>query len=259
MNPMPSIEPALKQLRLSGILDSLEVRNKQAIEDGLSHVEFLAMLVQDEVARREQKKFSLRIRRAGFRSQKTFEGFDFGYNPSINKAQILDLATCRFIEEKSPVLIVGPCGTGKSHIAQALGHAGARKGYEVLFASVGKLLGMLQAAKATNSYERKLSTLAKTDLLIIDDFGLKPFKTSEDEDFHDLMAERYERCPTIITSNLDFSEWGEAFNNKLLGAATLDRMRHGAYKVILEGRSFRSSREEAMLLKNSVAGAGENN
>ncbi|WP_027191719.1 ATP-binding protein, partial [Fundidesulfovibrio putealis] len=86
----------------------------------------------------------------------------------------------------------------------------------------------------------------------------KPFKTSEDEDFHDLIAERYERCPTIITSNLDFSEWGEAFNNKLLGAATLDRLRHGAYKVVLEGRSFRSSREEAMI-KNCVAGAGENN
>lgn len=147
--------------------------------------------------------------------------------------------------------------TGKSHIAQALGDAGARNGYEVLFVTVGKLLGMLQATKATNSYERKLSTLAKTDLLIIDDFVLKPFKTSEDEDFHDLIAERYERCPTIITSNLDFSEWGEAFNNKLLGAATLDRMRHGAYKVVLEGRSFRSSREEATL-KNRVAGAGKN-
>lgn len=257
MNPMPSIEPALKQLRLSGILDSMEVRNKQAIEDGLSHVEFLAMLIQDEVARRDQRKLSMRIRRAGFRSEKTFESFDFGYNPSINKAQLLDLATCRFIEEKAPVLIVGPCGTGKSHIAQALGHAGARKGYEVLFAPVGKLLGMLQAAKATNSYDRKLATLAKTDLLIIDDFGLKPFKTSEDEDFHDLIAERYERCPTIITSNLDFSEWGEAFNNKLLGAATLDRVRHGAYKVILEGKSFRSSRAEATI-KNRVAGAGEN-
>ena len=257
MNPMPALEPALKQLRLSGILDSMEIRNKQAIEDGLSHVEFLAMLIQDEVARREQKKFSLRVRRAGFRSEKPLESFDFSYNPSINKALVLDLATCRFLEEKAPVLIVGPCGTGKSHIAQALGHAAARKGYEVLFTPVSKLLGMLQAAKATNSYDRKLSALAKTDVLIIDDFGLKPFKSSEDEDFHDLIAERYERFATVITSNLDFSEWGEAFNNKLLGAATLDRIRHGAYKVILEGRSYRSSREEAAL-KNLVAGAEEN-
>ena len=127
----------------------------------------------------------------------------------------------------------------------------------MLFTPVSKLLGMLQAAKATNSYDRKLSTLAKTDVLIIDDFGLKPFKSSEDEDFHDLIAERYERFATVITSNLDFSEWGEAFNNKLLGAATLDRIRHGAYKVILEGRSYRSSREEAAL-KNLVAGAEEN-
>lgn len=175
-----------------------------------------------------------------FRSEKTFESFDYAYNPSINKAQIVDLATCRFIEEKAPVLIVGPfgpCGTGKSHVAQALGHAATRRGYEVLFTPVGKLLGMLQAAKATNAYDRKLASLAKADLLIVDDFGLKPFKTSEDEDFHDLIAERYERYPTIITSNLDFSEWGEALNNKLLGAATLDRLRHGAYKVILEGRS----------------------
>ena len=148
-------------------------------------------------------------------------------------------------------------GAYKSHIAQALGHAAARKGYEVLFTPVSKLLGMLQAAKATNSYDRKLSALAKTDVLIIDDFGLKPFKSSEDEDFHDLIAERYERFATVITSNLDFSEWGEAFNNKLLGAATLDRIRHGAYKVILEGRSYRSSREEAAL-KNLVAGAEEN-
>jgi hypothetical protein len=120
MNPMPALEPALKQLRLSGILDSMEVRNKQAIEDGLSHVEFLAMLIQDEVARREQKKFSLRARRAGFRSEKTPESFDFSYNPSINKALVLDLATCRFLEEKAPVLIVGPCGTGKSHIPRPL-------------------------------------------------------------------------------------------------------------------------------------------
>jgi DNA replication protein DnaC len=253
MNPIPALEPALKLLRLSGILDSMEVRNKQAIEDGLSHVEFLAMLIQDVVARREQKKFPLRVRRADFRSEKTLESFDLGYNPSINKALILDLATCRFLEEKVPVLIVGPCGTGKSHIAQALGHA-ARKGYEVLFTPVGKLLGMLQAAKATNSYDRKLSALAKTDLRIIDDFGLKPFKSSEDEDFHDLIAERF---ATVITSNLDFTEWWEVFNNRLLGAATLDRIRPGAFKIILEGKIYRSSREEAAL-KNRVAGAEEN-
>jgi len=123
--------------------------------------------------------------------------------------------------------------------------------------TVGKLLAMLQAAKATNAYDRKLSALAKTDLLIIDDFWLKPFKSSEDEDFYDLIAERYERVSTVITSNLDFAEWGEAFNDKLLGAATLDRIRHGAYKGILEGRSYRSSREEAAL-KNRVAGAEEN-
>lgn len=122
MNPMPELTPMLKQLRLSGILDSLAARNRQAIEAKLAYPEFLALLIQDEVARREQKKFSSRIRRAGFRSQKTIEGFDFDFNPSLNRAFIQELATCRFVAEPANLLIAGPCGTGKSHLAQALGH-----------------------------------------------------------------------------------------------------------------------------------------
>jgi len=193
-----------------------------------------------------QKKFSLRVRRAGFRSEKTLESFDFGYNPSINKALSWTWPPAVSLRKRPRCSSSAPAAPAKA-ISPRLGHAAARKGYEVLFTPVGKLLGMLQAAKATNAYDRKLSALAKTDLLIIDDFGLKPFKSSEDEDFHDLIAERYERVSTVITSNLDFAEWGEAFNNKLLGAATLDRIRHGAYKVILEGRSYRSSRKRRHL------------
>ena len=242
MNPMPALEPALKQLRLSGILDSMEIRNKQAIEDGLSHVEFLAMLIQDEVARREQKKFSLRVRRAGFRSEKTLESFDFSYNPSINKALVLDLATCRFLEEKANILIAGPCGTGKSHLAQALGHCAIRCGHDVVFLTLTQLLQQIQAARAVGGYDRKFQYLTRVDLLVIDDFGLKPLTVNQDEDFHDVVAERYEQRPTIITSNLDFEEWGEAFQNKLLGAATIDRLRHGAYRLVLNGKSYRSPR-----------------
>ena len=239
MNPMPALEPALKQLRLSGILDSMEIRNKQAIEDGLSHVEFLAMLIQDEVARREQKKFSLRVRRAGFRSEKTLESFDFSYNPSINKALVLDLATCRFLEEKAPVLIVGPCGTGKSHIAQALGHAAARKGYEVLFTPVSKLLGMLQAAKATNSYDRKLSTLAKTDVLIIDDFGMVKLDGQLQHDFEQMIDDRYNRKATILASQLPTTDWYNVFQSELIAEAWLDRIVHKAMRFCLSGESLR--------------------
>lgn len=240
MNPMPQLAPQLKLLRLSGILDSLEVRNRQAIEDKLSFTEFLALLVADELARRDQKKFATRLRRANFRTEKTLESFDFSFNPTVNKALILDLATCRFLEEKVAVLIAGPSGTGKSHIAQALGHQAIRKGYDVLFTTQSKLLGHLQAARATGAYDRKLAALAAVDLLIVDDFALKPLRSPQDEDFHDLVAERYERRSVVLTSNLDFPEWGDAFPNRLLGAATLDRLRHGAYRVILDGQSYRS-------------------
>ena len=140
----------LKEIRLSGILDSLEARNRQAIEDKLAYTDFLALLLQDEVARRSQKKLTVRIRRANFRNQKTLEDFDFSFNPLLNRALILDLATGRYIEEKVAVLIAGPTGTGKSHIAQALGHCAIRQGYDALFTTQSKLLGLLQTARATN-------------------------------------------------------------------------------------------------------------
>jgi len=257
MNPMPALTPMLKEIRLSGILDSLEARNRQAIEDKLAYTDFLALLLQDEVARRSHKKLAVRIRRANFRNQKTLEDFDFAFNPSVNRAVILDLATGRYLEEKVAVLIAGPTGTGKSHIAQALGHCAIRQGYDVLFTTQSKLLGLLQAARATNSFERRFQSLAQTDLLIIDDFGLKPIRPPQDEDFHDLIADRYERRATVITSNLDFPEWGEAFPNRLLGAATLDRLRHGAYRVVLDGESYRAPRPFPEKPKNTIAKGGE--
>lgn len=242
MNPMIELSPLLKQLRLSGILDSLESRNRQAIEKKMAYTEFLALLIQDEVARREQKKLHSRLRRANFRSQKTLEQFDFEVNRSINRALIQELATGRYIQERVAVLIAGPCGTGKSHLAQALGHCAVRQGYDVLFTTQSQLLGSLNAARATATFERRFQTLARVAVLIIDDFGLKPLRTPQDEDFHDLIAERYEQAATIVTSNLDFAEWGDAFPNRLLGAATLDRLRHAAYRVILEGDSYRAPR-----------------
>ncbi len=258
MNPMPELSPMLKQLRLSGILDSLETRNRQAIENKLAYPEFLALLIQDEVARREQKKLSTRLRRANFRSQKTLEQFDFDFNPKVNRALIQELASCRFIEEKVAVLIAGPCGTGKSHLAQALGHSAARRGFDVMFTTQGQLLGNLHAARATDSFERRFQAIVRVPLLIIDDFGLKPLRSPQDEDLHDLISERYERSSTIVTSNLDFSEWGDAFPNRLLGAATLDRLRHAAYRVVLDGESYRAPRPMPKTAKSTVADKAKN-
>ena len=258
MNPMPELAPMLKQLRLSGILDSLESRNRQAIDQKLAYTDFLALLIQDEVARREQKKLNLRLRRANFRSQKTLEQFDFGFNPTINRALIQELATGRFIDEPVSVLIAGPCGTGKSHLAQALGHIGVRLGHDVLFTTQTQLLGSLNAARATGTFERRFQALARVSLLLIDDFGLKPLRPPQDEDFHDLIAERYEQNATIVTSNLDFAEWGDAFPNRLLGAATLDRLRHGAYRVVLDGDSYRSPRPLPEAPKTPLAKGAKN-
>lgn len=114
----------------------------------------------------------------------------------------------------------------------------------MVFLSLTKMLQQVQAARAVGGYDRKFQYLTRVDLLVIDDFGLKPLAMNQDEDFHDVVAERYEQRATIITSNLDFDEWGEAFQNKLLGAATIDRLRHGAYRVILNGKSYRSPQEE---------------
>jgi DNA replication protein DnaC len=256
MNPIPELAPQLKQLRLSGILDSLEARNRQAIDSKLAYTEFLAMLIGDEVARREQKKFSLRLRRATFRATKTLEQFDFERLPHLNRAQVHDLATGRYLAEHAPVLIVGPCGTGKSHLAQALGHCAVRQGVDVVFTSCAALTASLATARATGTYERRIGALARVDLLIIDDFGLKPPRPPADEDLHDLVAERYETASTIVTSNLDFPEWDQAFPaNRLLASATLDRLRHNAYCLALDGASYRAPRQAPTPSKASIAKA----
>ncbi len=259
MHTIPELTTPLKQLRLSGILDSLDARNRQAIDGKLAYTEFLALLVQDEVARREQKKLALRLRRASFRAEKTLERFDFDRLPKLNRAHIHDLAAGRYLQEKVAVLIVGPCGTGKSHLAQALGHCAARQGFDVLFTTQSHLLGSLHAARAVGTFERKLQQLARVDLLIVDDFGLKPIRPPHDEDLHELIAERYERAATILTSNLDFAEWGDAFPaNRMLGAATLDRLRHGAYRVVLDGDSYRAPRPAPEASKTAVAKTPKN-
>lgn len=234
------LEHGLKQLHLSGIFSTLEIRNRQAVEDKLSFVEFLAILVQDEVERREQKKLSLRLKRAKLFSQKTLEGFDFSLKPKLNRSQILDLATCKFIEDKSNVLILGPTGVGKTHLAEALADQACRRGYDVIYSSASKLLGQLFAARADGGYSKKLKNLVRADLLVLDDFGLQPLRSPQDEDFYEVVNERYEKRSILLTSNLDPEhEWDKVFPNPLLGAASVDRLRHRAHLVTIDGDSIR--------------------
>ncbi|MBW2123350.1 MAG: IS21-like element helper ATPase IstB [Deltaproteobacteria bacterium] len=232
--------PFLKRLRLSGILDTLEARTQQAIEDKWSYVQFLARLLEDEVERRSQKQLALRIRRASINTTKTLEGFDFSFNPNVNRQQILDLATCNYIRSKRNVLICGPSGVGKSHLAQALTHEACRKGYSALFVNTYRMLQHLHGGRATNSFEKRLQLYLRPELLVLDDFGLKPLQDPAPEDLYDVINERYERGSIVLTSNRPPEEWPELFGNPLLASAGLDRLTHGATMVLITGKSFRT-------------------
>lgn len=242
---LPQLNSRLKKLGLSGINNSLEVRNQEAIANQMAYTEFLSLLVEDELITRDNRSYERRLKQANINGYKTIENFDFKFNPKINQSLIRDLATGHFIKAKHPLLIVGPCGTGKTHIAQGLGLTAIRQGYEVICTNQTELLQILQVAKATGNYSKKLKLLAKVALLIIDDFALKPLRTGQDEDLHDLIACRYEQAATIVTSNLALHEWQHAFPNQLLAAATIDRLQHNAHVLTLEGLSYRT-------LKNNV-------
>jgi DNA replication protein DnaC len=230
----------LRQVRLSGVLETLEARNRQAIDDKWSYLEFLSRILEDEVERRAQKQLQLRLRRGALNTTKTLEGFDFDFNPNLNRQQILNLATCEFIREKRNLLICGPTGVGKSHLAQAYGQEAARQSMDVLFTSVQKMLSHLNGGRADNSWERRLNLYLRPDLLILDDFGLKSIQPPGPEDLYDIINERYERGSILLTSNRAPSEWPDLFQDPLLASAGLDRLLDRAEVLVIRGPSFRS-------------------
>ena len=240
MSPTDELIPILKKLRMSGVLQSLEARTRQAVEDDLSHTEFLYYLLHDEIERREAKQLSQRLKRASFEHNKSIEDFDFAFNPNVPKAKILDLATCAFIDRRENVLLVGQTGVGKSHVAQALGHRACMAGHLVLYTSAHQMLGELRASRADNSLDRKLLRFTKPDLLIIDDLGLRPLKHDEPMDLYDVVSRRYERGSIIITSNRAIEEWPPLFHDELLAGAAMDRLLHHGHMVTIEGESYRN-------------------
>jgi DNA replication protein DnaC len=230
---------SLRRLRLSGLLASLEVRLQEAQGNSLSHAEFLELVVADELAVRDDRAIARRVNAARFRDLRTIEDFDFSFNPSINRRQIMELATCRFIREHRDILFLGPPGVGKSHLAQGIGHQAARMGFVVLYRSIFDAVAELMQAEATGDQAKALARYLKPDLFILDDMGLKKLPTQAGEYVFEIVMRRYELRSTIMTSNRPLEEWGKLIGDVPTATAILDRFLDRAEVIQITGRSYR--------------------
>jgi DNA replication protein DnaC len=247
------LTPALKQLRLSGILETLDARQRQAIDGQWSYLEFLERLLQDEVERRAQKQLDLRIRRASLNTQKTLANFDFAFNTAINRQQIFQLASGDYIRRHHNLLLCGPSGVGKSHLAQALAYEACKQGFNVLLVNAHRMLQQLNGGRADHSFERRLAGYLRPDLLVIDDFGLKPLASPAPQDLYDVIAERYEQGSILLTSNRAPTEWADLFADPLLASAGLDRLLHHAEVLVITGPSFRAQARHKLEQEVTIA------
>jgi DNA replication protein DnaC len=231
--------PKLRQLKLSGMLLTLDTRAAQALERQLSPTEFLALLLDDELERRSQQSLARRLKLSGCDQHKTLARFDFSAAPGLNRPFIQDLASCAFIQRHENLLLTGPTGVGKSHIANALAIEALKRDLRVFCRGTQRLLTDLHAARATGADTRFLAKLLTVDLLVLDDFGLQPLTAQAAQDLYDIIAHRYETASFIITSNRAFEEWSQVFGNDLLASAALDRLTHHCHTLVIRGQSYR--------------------
>jgi DNA replication protein DnaC len=231
--------PKLRLLKLSGMLQTLDLRAAQATELQLSPVEFLALLLDDELERRSQQHLVYSLALSGCDSLKTLAQFDFLSAPGVNRTLIQDLASCSFIPRHENILLCGPTGVGKSHLANAIAIEALKRDFRVVSRPTYRLLNDLHAARASGTHPRLLARILSCDLLVLDDFGLQTLSPQAVQDLYEIITERYEHGSMIITSNRAFDEWAEVFNNDLLASAALDRLTHHTHTLTIRGDSFR--------------------
>jgi DNA replication protein DnaC len=233
------LHSALKKLRLSGLIQSLDVRLEEAARSQLNHAEFLELILQDELAVRHERLIQRRTKAAAFRDLKTLDQFDFSFNPSINKRQIYDLATCRFIREARDVLWLGPPGVGKSFLVQALGYQAIKSGFLVYYRSVFDVVRDFMQDEALGGHDKVLAKYLKPDLVVIDDMGMKHLPNKSGEFLFEIIMRRYELKSTMMTSNRPVEDWGKLIGDIPAAAAILDRFLHHAELIEITGKSYR--------------------
>jgi DNA replication protein DnaC len=239
----PALNQALRTLKMSGMLETLEARLTQARAGELGHIEFLQVLCHDEIGRRDSQAVTRRIRKATFETQATLEGFDFAASPKLPAAQIRDLAALRWLSAGESVIVYGPVGVGKSHVAQALGHLAIRQGADVRFAKTSRILATLAGGHADRSWDKRLAELARPAVLILDDFGMREYTATQADDLYELVSARAASGRSLVlTSNRSPVDWYPLFPNPVVAESLLDRLINTSHQVFMNGPSFRPNK-----------------
>jgi DNA replication protein DnaC len=240
MVTLDTLLPRLRQLELGGMRDAIAARAEEARAKGLDPVEFLVLLLDDELARRDGDAVSRRIRAARFEEVCDLRDFDFSYNPEVPKARLWELAACRFIEEQAAVLVCGPTGVGKTFVAQALGLEACRQQRSVLFVKTSALLTDLAGGRTDGSYQLRLRRYLSPQLLILDDFALRAYTDQQTEEVYEVVSRRYRRGALVVTMNRAPQDLYPLFPNAVLAEGLLDRLLNSAYTLTMTGRSYRA-------------------